>query len=131
MKIHLDQTIAAFSSKAFPRPVEAKLRRYQESTESDPSYHIIAGQDDTCQAQISFTKTPRVPENKLHYPAPDSLGRFPLYDVNSFGEYLPTSMVAQGGVFLPINGMQLLRQNTKPRNTPIRRKITSWIGLAN
>jgi hypothetical protein len=51
---------------------------------------------------ISFMRTVRIPEDKKSYDLPPGLGLFPLFDSRPFNEKLPASMVAQGGLFLPM-----------------------------
>jgi hypothetical protein len=54
------------------------------------------------EAQISLSRSLRIPEDGRDYELPPGLGTFPIYDVRSFSGHLPVSMVAQGGLFLPM-----------------------------
>jgi hypothetical protein len=47
-------------------------------------------------------RTVRIPEDKKNYELPPDLGIFPMFDIRPFSEKLPPSMVAQGGLFLPM-----------------------------
>lgn len=115
-KIHLDQTIAAFYSKAFPDPIQVKLRAHRASSgsEDQPSYSIMVNHGNQAEAQISPMRTLRVPEDDMEYAMPNSLGTFPLYDVKSFSGELPTPMVAQGGIFVGMHGMYTCKEQFLP-----------------
>jgi hypothetical protein len=112
----LDQTIAAFFSKAFPDPIQVKLRTHRASSDSEnqPSHSIIVNHGNQAEAQISLIRTLRVPEDDMEYAMPKSLGTFPLYDVKSFSGELPTSMVAQGGLFVGMHGMYRCKKKFLP-----------------
>jgi len=105
-KINRDQTIASFFSKAFPNPVEVHLRKnaMARGSQEVPSYAVTFGQRGVHDGQISLLRTPRVPEDGLHYDIPQGLGTLPIYDVRSFSGDLPVSMVAKGGVFVAMHG---------------------------
>lgn len=111
LKIHRRQSIAAFFSKAFPRPIEVLPSRgaeeEDEEAENPPpsgmsTNAVSAGRGDEKDLVISFMRTVRIPEDKKDYDLPPGLGTFPLFDVASFSERLPLNMVAQGGLFLPM-----------------------------
>ena len=70
-----------------------------------PSYTIFFGQRNTQGAQISLLRSLRVPEDGREYELPLGLGTLPIYSVGSLSEVLLVSMVAQGGLILPIHGM--------------------------
>jgi hypothetical protein len=53
-------------------------------------------------AQISFRRTVRVPDNTQCSKLPPSLGKFPLYHVKDFRSKLPPDLVAKGGLFFPM-----------------------------
>lgn len=51
---------------------------------------------------VSFQRTLRVPDDGGAYPLPPGLGAFPIRRVADFGERVPASWRAQGGVFIPM-----------------------------
>jgi hypothetical protein len=105
-KIHREQTIASFFSKAFPSPVQVQLHRrvsYQEETPTS-SYAIAFGQRGTTDGQISLLRSVRVPEDGNRFDVPQSLGTLPVYDVRSFSGDLPVSVAAKGGIFVAMHG---------------------------
>jgi hypothetical protein len=107
LKINLKQPIASFFSKAFPHPIQAKPHRGLEDYEPMPltkvsAISIAVGGGEGVDLLISFMRTVRVPEDKENYDLPPGLGSFPIFDVRPFSSRLPASMVAQGGLFLPM-----------------------------
>lgn len=107
LKINDQQSIASFFSKAFPSPIDAKLNsdaRYDDSTPFSKvaSASISVGKGDNTYLHISFMRTVRIPEDGKNYNLPPDLGTFPLFDVQPFRHRLPPSIVAQGGLFLPM-----------------------------
>jgi hypothetical protein len=106
LKINTDQSIAAFMSKAFPHPINAKLNSNSQvghSTFDKVSASVLeVGQDNGPDLIISFMRTVRVPESDKEYDLPPGLGRFPLFNVGPFSHCLPPSMVAKGGFFFPM-----------------------------
>lgn len=52
---------------------------------------------------ISFRRTIRVPDNGKAYALPPDCGAFPVYSVNDYSKRLPQTMVAKGGVLIPIH----------------------------
>ncbi|KAF7876492.1 hypothetical protein EAF04_001582 [Stromatinia cepivora] len=52
---------------------------------------------------ISFRRTVRVPDNGNTYNLPPDCGLFPIYSVDKYKDKLPNSMVAKGGVFVPMH----------------------------
>lgn len=115
-KIHLDQTIAAFFSKAFPDLLQVKLRTLRTDSDSgDESMDTIIVQHGKEQeAQISFVRTARVSEDGIEHVMPINQGHFQLYDVESFSGKLPVSVVAQGGIFLGMQGMCSEQKQPRP-----------------
>jgi hypothetical protein len=107
-KINHQQTIASFFSKAFPVPVQVNLSHAHRGNGSSPFDKVSSASINVSQHQratslsISFMRTVRIPEDKNDYDLPPDLGRFPLFDVRPFSDKLPASMVAQGGLFLPM-----------------------------
>jgi hypothetical protein len=115
LKINSDQTIASFISKVHPSPIEVKLGSNDDEDEENgvaasvttsknlftgvSSNSVVVGESDLT---ISLMRTVRVPENSRVYNLPPNLGRFPVFDVRSFSSRLPTSVVAQGGLFFPM-----------------------------
>jgi hypothetical protein len=107
LRINHQQTIASFFSKVFPSPVEANLSRGSRLVGSTPfgsvsSTSIAVSQSEEPELLISFMRTVRIPEDKKNYELPPDLGIFPMFDIRPFSEKLPPSMVAQGGIFLPM-----------------------------
>lgn len=105
-KINLGQTIASFFSRAFPNPVQVKLQRHFTNSDSCslPSHTILLGQRNVQEAQISLLKTLRIPEDGREYELPPRLGFLPIYDGGALRAVLPVSMVAQGGLIVPMHG---------------------------
>lgn len=107
LSINMKQTIASFFSKAFPHPIEAKPYRDGDGGEltqftNASSEQIGIGKGGDTDLIISFMRTIRVPEDNQQYDLPPGLGRFPIFDIRPFDARLPPSMVAQGGLFLPM-----------------------------
>jgi hypothetical protein len=53
---------------------------------------------------IALRRTVRVPDDGRSYNLPPNLGSFLLYDVNTYKDKLPVSVVQKGGFFMPIHG---------------------------
>ena len=107
MKINQAQQIAAFFSRVFANPLEAKLDREVDSEDSSPfsrvsAESIIVGRGGEPQLVISFRRTIRIPEDSKDYDLPPGLGRLPLFNIHPFSGTLPPEMVAQGGLFMPM-----------------------------
>lgn len=51
---------------------------------------------------IEFQRTLRVPDDRLEYPLPAGLGRFPLRHVDDFPRTVPRAWIDHGGVMLPM-----------------------------
>lgn len=109
-KINRRQTIAAFVSRVVPNPIDAKIdapvvQGVRQPFTGGASSSIMVGQNGKASMRISFHRTVRVPEDGTSYYLPPGLGRFPLFDVRPFTHKLPVSVVAKGGLFLPIYRM--------------------------
>jgi hypothetical protein len=103
----MKQIVASFFSKAFPYPIQAELyrddlARNTTDFEKVATEQISVGRGDDPDFIISLMRTVRVPEDKTTYDLPPGLGRFPIFDIHPFSARLPSSMVAQGGVFFPM-----------------------------
>lgn len=110
LKINSEQTIASFLSRVYPHPIEVKLNRHDKAVSKEPftevsSDSIIVGEGDL---SISLMRTVRVPENSKVYDLPPGLGRFPVFNIHPFSSRLPTSVVAQGGIFFPMYQMEAM-----------------------
>ncbi|KAJ3537607.1 hypothetical protein NM208_g4450 [Fusarium decemcellulare] len=103
-QINNQQTIAAFFSKVFPRPMNAKIQRYQKGARHSKewSHSVAVGRDDASALQISFMRTLRVRGQESEYEPPEGLGTFPLFNTQPYRDQLPPQAAAQGGLFLPI-----------------------------
>ncbi|KAH7176746.1 hypothetical protein EDB81DRAFT_632596, partial [Dactylonectria macrodidyma] len=120
-KMHKKQTIASFMGKAFPHPVTANLRKPNEEEavelhpfESVSSDYIDVGREGGCDLTMNLMRTVRIPEDNKQYDLPPELGRFPIFGIQPFSEQLPTSMVAQGGLFIPMYQMEAMWINFNP-----------------
>lgn len=108
LKINHNQKIASFFSKTFPNPIQANLSRETRLDESSPFCHVASKSVTVSQGNaepdllISFMRTVRIPEDRKNYELPPGLGRFPLFDVRPFATRLPPSLVAHGGLYLPM-----------------------------
>lgn len=112
-KINRRQTIAAFVSRVVPNPIDAKIdapvvQGVRQPFTGGASSSIMVGQNGKASMRISFHRTVRVPEDGTSYCLPPGLGRFPLFDVRPFTHKLPVSVVAKGGLFLPIYQMEAM-----------------------
>ncbi|KAF5010114.1 hypothetical protein FDECE_3700 [Fusarium decemcellulare] len=103
-QINNQQTIAAFFSKVFPRPMNAKIQRYQRGARHSKewSHSVAVGRDDASALQISFMRTLRVRGQESEYEPPEGLGTFPLFNTQPYRDQLPPQAAAQGGLFLPM-----------------------------
>jgi hypothetical protein len=112
LKINRAQPIATFFSKAFPNPIEAILSSQDDAPEdaSPPtsSDQILIQRNGITELQIFLKRTIRVPESGGTYDLPPDLGNFPIFDVRPFSNKLSASMVAKGGLFIPMYRMFLL-----------------------
>ncbi len=52
--------------------------------------------------EIAFHRTLRMPDDNRLHQLPQSLGYFPLYNVEAFSSRLPDRIVDRGGVFFPM-----------------------------
>jgi hypothetical protein len=102
----MDQTIASFISRAFPKPLRVKLQRnfLNPSQTVRPSDTILFEQNGQDGGQISFLRSLRVSEQKMRNDPPPNLSILPAYDVNALSSVLPISIVAQGGIIVPMAG---------------------------
>ncbi|KAK5659860.1 hypothetical protein OQA88_13323 [Cercophora sp. LCS_1] len=114
LRIHQDQTIASFFSKAFRTPVQVDFSRSNRLCEASPFSKVASASacvrqmDESDEMVISFMRTVRIPEDNKIYKLPPSLGNFPLFDVRPFSERLPASMATQGGIFLPMYQLEAM-----------------------
>lgn len=116
-KINIDQPIAAFFGRAYPRPLQA-LRKsvlpnasgYGDLKPTVSSDSIIEfGRDmDVPDLAISFMRTARLPWCDETYQLPPASGSFPLFDVQKFAGRMTDSMATQGGIFMPIYQMEAM-----------------------
>ena len=71
-----------------------------------------------CGFQMSFERTPRMPDdNKLHQ-LPGSLGSYDLFSVDAYADRLPINIRESGGVFFPMwqrEAMWLKFEQKSPR----------------
>ncbi|KAF7554773.1 hypothetical protein G7Z17_g2655 [Cylindrodendrum hubeiense] len=137
LKIHKKQTIASFMSKVFPHPVTANLSRQDEDITPDlqpfegvSSELIEVGREGGSDLTISLMRTIRVPEDDSEYELPPELGRFPIFNTKPFSERLPTSMVAQGGLFIPMYQMEAMWINFDPKGAK-RYAVRPFLGGVN
>ncbi|CAN0043142.1 unnamed protein product, partial [Heterosigma akashiwo] len=72
---------------------------------------------------IDFHRTLRIPDNSNDYPLPPSLGLFPLFNVRSFANSLPSKWVEEGGIFLPMYQREALWMNFRSAGTPYALKV--------
>lgn len=61
------------------------------------------------ELDISFKRTVRVPDNYDHSKLPPDLGDYPLFKIKDYAHILPASMVAKGGLFMPMHRENLLQ----------------------
>ena len=54
------------------------------------------------ECRISFQRTLRIPDDNRDYSLPPGLGEFPLNLVDDYGDSVPATWGAHGGVFLPM-----------------------------
>lgn len=107
LKINQEQTIASFFSELLPQPVRTNLYRETSSDSVNASSNIFPeriaiGQGQKPSLFISFVRTVRVPEDGSEYDLPPNTGLFPIFKVQDFGSQLPVSMVAKGGLCIPM-----------------------------
>ncbi|PQE20638.1 integral membrane protein [Rutstroemia sp. NJR-2017a BBW] len=57
---------------------------------------------------IALRRTVRVPDDGRSYNLPPNLGSFLLYDVNTYKDKLPVSVVQKGGFFMPIHDREAM-----------------------
>ncbi|KAH6689450.1 hypothetical protein F5X68DRAFT_253779 [Plectosphaerella plurivora] len=109
-KIHRDQTIASFFSRAFPSPVQVQLHKRVSHLDVIPtsSYAIAFGQRKSHDGQISLLRSFRVPEDGKRYDIPQSLGTLPVYDVRSFSGDLPVAVASKGGIFVTMHNEEAM-----------------------
>ncbi|KAH6879994.1 hypothetical protein B0T10DRAFT_412368 [Thelonectria olida] len=104
-QINARQSIAAFFSKVFPDPLEAKIRRYPKWMQAGTglSHSVTVGRDDSSTLQISFLRTVRVQSEKTTISdVPKGLGTFPLFNTQPYREQLPLQAASQGGLMFPM-----------------------------
>ena len=105
-KINQNQTLADFFSHTFPRPIVTKMDQYSKGSQTTAipksAESVVVGTGGPDDMTISFMRTIRMPENEKDYPLPPGLGKFPLFDIQSFRSRLPSEIVSQGGLFLPM-----------------------------
>ena len=106
-KINTVQPIAAFFGRVFPDPLEATIATYPSWMQSSMglSHSIAVGRADARKLHITFMRTVRVSLDSKIYEPPVGLGTFPLFDIEPYRSRLPPTMVAQGGIFIPMYGM--------------------------
>ncbi|TLS25043.1 hypothetical protein PpBr36_07291 [Pyricularia pennisetigena] len=157
-KINIDQPIAAFFSRAFPRPLQAVRKADLAKVAQDANLPsgmnmeqskaggiddaeppvfadaIAFGRDiDEPDLAISFMRTARLPWCDEKYQLPPAIGSFPLFDVQKFADRMPSSMVAQGGIFMPIYQTEAFWINfiRIGQKTPIKFAVRPFVGGVN
>jgi hypothetical protein len=74
----------------------------------DPNYVLV-----NIDLKISFHRTIRVPDNHKASFLPPDLGAFPLEAISKYTDKFSETMVAKGGIFLP-----MYRQCSPAQDTP-------------
>ncbi|KAL6408503.1 uncharacterized protein AUP68_08360 [Ilyonectria robusta] len=114
LRINHQQTIASFFSKLYPNPLEVNLSWKGKFGEPSPfnkvaSSSVGVGQNGRRDEMVlSFKRTVRIPEDKKTYDLPPDLDNFPVFDIRPFHERLPASLVAQGGLFIPMYQLEAM-----------------------
>ena len=88
----------------YPSPVETDLSTGKSGFPD--TVKVKAAEQTTFE--MSFMRTVRVPDNGKTYKLPPDLGRFPLFNVESYSSRLPPEIAAKGGIFFPVYRMFLL-----------------------
>ncbi|KAK5199828.1 hypothetical protein LTR47_001715 [Exophiala xenobiotica] len=88
----------------------------------------IQRQNGVEEMDISFKRTVRVPDNCDHSKLPPDLGNFPLFKTKDYGHALPASMVAKGGLSMPMHSREAMWINFSG-STPFAVKV--YVGSVN
>ncbi|KAI9886853.1 MAG: hypothetical protein M1823_001352 [Watsoniomyces obsoletus] len=114
-EINVDDTFLHFSS------LENKL----------PALHAELGEDSSLvfddDLEIAFHRTLRMPDDNRLHQLPQSLGYFPLYNVEAFSSRLPDRIVERGGVFFSMWQREAMWIEFK--NKDLQRKYAIRINL--
>ncbi|SPO07462.1 uncharacterized protein DNG_10156 [Cephalotrichum gorgonifer] len=133
LAINQEQMIAAFFSRAFPDPLEAKLDWTNGSRDSKNPFSqvssgsITVGRMGDPQLLISFQRTVRIPEDSKNYNLPPGLGQLPLFNIYPFSGELPPGMVSQGGLFMPMYEFEAMWINFKYKSELGKKNDTSMV----
>lgn len=94
--IKLNQMLISHSNAYYGKRIEFNLA---DDYSSRNSFHSVK---DDRGFEVSFERTPRMPDDNRLHQLPGSLGSYELYNVAAFGNRLPAKINEVGGVFLPM-----------------------------
>lgn len=97
-EINKDETFITHSNRQYGKPIQFDVSEQAFGDPKRPSRTIKDGRG----FNVSFQRTPRMPDdNKLHQ-LPGTLGSYDLFNVEAYAERLPQNIRDVGGVFLPM-----------------------------
>ena len=68
----------------------------------------------SCGFQVSFERTPRMPDDERLHQLPGSLGSYDLFSVDAYADRLPINIREKGGVFFPMWQREAMWLNFEP-----------------
>jgi hypothetical protein len=96
--INIDDPLISFTNRQFGEGFKLNIGENWENTNGTTIHNLV----DRRGLEITFHRTVRMPDDDKLHQLPASLGVFPLFNVNAYADSLPSELVHQGGVFLPM-----------------------------
>jgi hypothetical protein len=105
LMLNYNDTLASIFAYAHPSNIETTLvfdsKAGASGARAGPTSIRVASEGSE-PFEISFYRTIRIPENGKVHNLPPGLGKFPLFNVQSFADKLPREIVEKGGIFFPM-----------------------------
>ena len=96
--ININESLIAFANHKFGQELKLNIGEDRDDVSGTTTYKLA----DEKGLEIKFHRTVRMPDDDKLHQLPGSLGTFPLFNVSAYADSLPSEIVGQGGVFLPM-----------------------------
>lgn len=97
-EINIDEPLIKHSNDYYGEPVQFVMDEQNSDDPKRPTKFITDGRG----FEVSFQKTPRMPDDDKLHQLPGSLGAYDLFNVEAYADRLPKKITEAGGAFLPM-----------------------------
>lgn len=127
--INQHESLISYANRHYGDPISFSIFEKSSGNHKQPIRSVSDGRN----FEISFQRTPRMPDdNKLHQ-LPGSLGSYDLFNVEACADRLPLNIREAGGVFLPMWQREAMWINFEVGNDqrPTKYAIRVFLGRVN